>query len=53
MNEALERLEGDDVVREAMGDTLSEAFTAVRRAEVDRLGGQPDEAVVAAGRWIH
>jgi len=46
-------LEHDDILRQAMGETLFEAFLAVRRAEVERFSAKTDEEVVAATRWIH
>lgn len=51
--QATDALERDEVLRDAMGETLFDAFVAVRRAEVGRLGGMSDEDVVAATRWIH
>jgi glutamine synthetase len=53
LTQATDALERDGVLRDAMGQTLFEAFAAVRRAEVDRLDGLSDEDVVAATRWIH
>lgn len=52
LGDAVDALEGDGVLREAMGEVLFEAFVAVRRAEVERFAGQSDEDVVAATRWI-
>ena len=52
LGQAVDALEGDEVLREAMGEVLFEAFVAVRRAEIERLAGQSDEDVVAATRWI-
>lgn len=52
LGEAVEALEGDAVLREAMGPMLFDAFVAVRRAETERLAGQSDDDVVAATRWI-
>jgi len=53
LGEAIVALENDDVLREAMGPTLFEAFLAVRRAEVERFRDRSDEEVVAATRWTH
>ncbi len=52
LGEAVDALEGDAVMREAMGPMLFEAFVAVRRAEIERFAGQSDEDVVAATRWV-
>jgi glutamine synthetase len=49
--ESAGHLERSDVLRQAMGDALFEAFLAVRRAEIELFAGlQPDE-IVAATRW--
>jgi glutamine synthetase len=53
LTEATDALEGDRVLREAMGEALFAAFVAVRRAEVELFAGQTDDEVVAATRWIH
>jgi len=53
LSQAVEALERDDVLGEAMGEPLFEAFLAVRRAEVERFSAKTDEEVVAATRWIH
>lgn len=53
LSDAIAALDHDDVLREAMGETLFDAFLAVRRAEVERFGGKSDEEVVAATRWTH
>ena len=34
-----------------MGDWLFDAFTAVRRAEIELFAGHTPEQVVAATRW--
>lgn len=52
LGQAVDAMEGDGVLREAMGEMLFEAFVAVRRAEIERLAGQSDEDVAAATRWI-
>ncbi len=52
LGQAVDAMEGDGVLREAMGEVLFEAFVAVRRAEVERLAGHSDEEVAAATRWI-
>lgn len=48
---SLAGLEGSDLLKEAMGDRLYDAFTAVRRAEIALFAGQSPEQVVAATRW--
>jgi glutamine synthetase len=53
VEEAVARLEQDDVLREAMGEELLGAFVAVRRAEVKLFAGKSDEEIVAASRWTH
>ncbi len=53
LSQAVEALEHDEVLGEAMGPMLFEAFLAVRRAEVERFKAKTDEEVVAATRWIH
>jgi glutamine synthetase len=53
LGDAVSAQEGDDVLREAMGTMLFEAFVAVRRAEIERFDGRSDDDVVAATRWIH
>ncbi len=44
-------LEDSDLLRKAMGDYLFDAFTAVRRAEIDLFADHTPEQVVAATRW--
>jgi glutamine synthetase len=51
VEEAVAHLEKSEVLREAMGQMLFNAFVAVRRAEIDLFAGQDDEEVVAAHRW--
>ena len=48
---SLARLEDSDLLRKAMGDYLFDAFTAVRRAEIDLFADHTPEQVVAATRW--
>ncbi len=50
---AIDRLAADEVLREAMGAELFEAFLAVRRAEVELFADQPPDDVVAATRWVY
>ena len=49
--EALARLRESTVLRTAMGETLYDAFVAVRRAEIAMFAGTPAEEIVAATRW--
>jgi glutamine synthetase len=51
LQEATDELEKSDVLREAMGPVLFNAFVAVRRAEIDAFAGLDDDAIVAAHRW--
>ena len=51
--EATDALEGDALLRQAMGKELFHAFVAVRRAEVDLFAAKSDDEVVAATRWAH
>jgi len=44
-------LEKSEVLRDALGQMLFNAFLAVRRAEIDLFAGKNDEEVVAAHRW--
>ena len=53
LTEATDALEGDALLREALGEALFSAFVAVRRAEVELFAGRNDDEVVAATRWIH
>jgi glutamine synthetase len=48
---ALACLDRSDLLRNAMGDYLYDAFTAVRRAEDALFAGSTPEQVVAATRW--
>jgi glutamine synthetase len=47
----LASLDENQVLKEAMGDWLYDAFTAVRRAEIALFADSTPEAVVAATRW--
>jgi glutamine synthetase len=49
--EAVSRLEDSAVLREAMGDPLTEAFLAVRRAEDQLFADVSAEEIVAQTRW--
>jgi len=48
---ALARLDESDLLKNAMGDHLYDAFTAVRRAEAALFAESTPEQVVAATRW--
>ncbi|MQY10460.1 Glutamine synthetase [Streptomyces sp. RB5] len=50
LDEALARLTGSTVLREAMGAPLFDAFTAVRRAEIELFRDAEPEHVAAATR---
>jgi glutamine synthetase len=50
---AIAHLEHDDLLREAMGPELFEAFLAVRRAEVELFAGREPADIVAATRWVY
>ncbi|MGH3341540.1 MAG: glutamine synthetase [Carbonactinosporaceae bacterium] len=51
LDDALVHLAGSQVIREALGGALYEAFVAVRRAEIALFAGQSAEQVAAATRW--
>jgi glutamine synthetase len=51
LDEAVSHLEKSEVLREAMGPVLFDAFVAVRRGEAAAFAGKSDEEVVAAHRW--
>jgi glutamine synthetase len=44
-------LRGDDVIPQALGEPLLEAFCAVRLAEVEMLAGAEPAAIAEATRW--
>jgi glutamine synthetase len=50
---AIAALERDELLADAMGRELFEAFLAVRRAEVDLFADREAEDVVAATRWAY
>jgi glutamine synthetase len=49
--EALAWLEESDLIKDALGPVLFDAFTAVRRAEIALFAGRDPHEVVAATRW--
>jgi glutamine synthetase len=51
LEEAVAHLEKSEVLHEAMGQVLFNAFVAVRRGEIDLFAGKDDEEIVAAHRW--
>ncbi len=51
LGEAIDRLEKSSVLRDAMGDTMFDAFLATRRAEFETFRDQDEEAQVRAHRW--
>jgi glutamine synthetase len=51
LGEACVLLEASDVLREAMGDPMFEAFLSVRRAEIELFADATPAEVVAATRW--
>jgi glutamine synthetase len=51
LDEALSALEGSDMLRQAMGEPMFEAFLAVRRAEIELFAGASPPDVVARTRW--
>jgi glutamine synthetase len=53
LDDATAALERCGVLREAMGDMLTDAVLAVRRAEAERLRGASPEEVVDALRWVY
>jgi glutamine synthetase len=53
LDEATEALSADPTLRAALGDTLTDAVLAVRRAEADRFRDTAPEDMVAALRWVY
>ena len=51
LEEAVGHLEKSEVLREAMGDVLFNAFVAVRRGEVEAFAEKTPEEIVEAHRW--
>ena len=51
LDDAVAHLEKSEVIREAMGDVLFNAFVAVRRGEAEAFAGKEDAEVVEAHRW--
>jgi glutamine synthetase len=53
LDEATAALSADPALRAALGDTLTDAVLAVRRAEADRFRETPPEDMVVALRWVY
>jgi glutamine synthetase len=53
LDEAVDRLAASTTLRAAMGDILTDAVIAVRRAEADRFRDTAPEDVAAAVRWVY
>lgn len=51
LEESVAHLEKSDVLQEAMGQMLFNAFVAVRRAEIDLFAGKSDQEMVEGHRW--
>jgi glutamine synthetase len=51
LDEAVDALEADAVIADAMGPLLFDSFVAVRRAEADAFRGSDADAIAAAHRW--
>ena len=51
LTEAVAALRGDDVLPEALGEPLLEAFCAVRLAEAEMFAGVDPAAIAEATRW--
>jgi glutamine synthetase len=51
--EALARLEESELIKDAFGPVLFDAFTAVRRAEIALFAERDPHEVVAATRWCY
>jgi glutamine synthetase len=53
LDQALAALRRSEVIPEAMGAVLYDAFTAVRAAEAETFGGLDPDAIAAAHRWLY
>src|SRR5262249_10112689 len=51
LDEAVDALEADDVIADAMGSLLFNSFVAVRRAEAAVFRASDADAIAAAHRW--
>ena len=50
---ALAALRRSEIIPEAMGAVLYDAFTAVRAAEAETFGGLDPGTIAAAHRWLY
>ncbi|WP_207400985.1 glutamine synthetase family protein [Actinomadura roseirufa] len=53
LGEAVAAFEADGVLREALGEAVTDTVTAVRRGEIALLDGATPQEVAAATRWRH
>ncbi|TYB38025.1 glutamine synthetase [Actinomadura chibensis] len=53
LKEAVAAFEADDVLRDALGEAVTDTVSAVRRGEIDLLDGATPEEVAAVTRWRH
>lgn len=53
LKEAVAAFEADDVLRDALGEAVTDTVSAVRRGEIDLLDGATPEEITAATRWRH
>jgi glutamine synthetase len=51
LDEATTLLEGSDLARQVLGETLHRTFVAVRRMEWNTYGGKSDDELAEAYRW--
>ncbi|MDQ6781883.1 MAG: glutamine synthetase family protein [Actinomycetota bacterium] len=49
---ALDAFDASAVIREAMGPSLADTWSAVRRSEVDRFADATEEDIALASRWV-
>jgi glutamine synthetase len=53
LGESAAAFEADGVLREALGEAVTDTVSAVRRGEIALLDGATPEQVAAATRWRH
>jgi glutamine synthetase len=53
LDEATDAFAAAGTLRAALGDMLTDAVIAVRRAEAERFRDMPPDGVVAALRWVY
>lgn len=51
--ESVTAFEADTVLRDALGEVVTDTVTAVRRGEIELLDGATPEQIAAATRWRH